>query len=110
MPNLNTRILFDEDAYQSTFKARVLAISELGIALDQTLFYPAGGGQPGDQGHLLLPNGTMLPVLGTQRDPQSWPIVWHSLNKSDYTKIQIYMDVQGYLDWELRYQHMRMHT
>ena len=44
---LQTRALFDEAPYQHCFTARVLAVSEQGVALDQTLFYPTGGGQPG---------------------------------------------------------------
>ena len=47
---LQTRALFDEAPYQHCFTARVLAVSEQGVALDQTLFYPTGGGQPGVQG------------------------------------------------------------
>lgn len=105
----HTRTLFDQAPYQSSFKGRVLAIGELGIALDQTLFYPTGGGQPGDQGHFILPDGSELAIFCTQRDPLLRSIIWHQIDKA-HSAVQVNMDVQGYLDWELRYRRMRMHT
>ncbi|MDH4585161.1 alanyl-tRNA editing protein [Pseudomonas sp. BN415] len=105
---LQTRSLFDESPYQHTFTARVLAIGELGVALEQTLFYPTGGGQPGDQGHLLLPDGSAATVLGTQRDPLLRSLIWHQLENP--AALQAGQEVQGCLNWERRYQHMRMHT
>ena len=45
-----TRQLYLEDAYGSIFDAKVASICEDWIILDQTLFYPAGGGQPSDKG------------------------------------------------------------
>ena len=46
-----TRELYREDAYQRDAKARVAALTpEGGIILDSSLFYPTGGGQPGDSG------------------------------------------------------------
>lgn len=107
---LQTRALFDEAPYQHCFTARVLAVSEQGVALDQTLFYPTGGGQPGDQGHLLLPDGSAVAVLGTQRDPLLRALIWHQLEDGTAARLQAGMEVQGCLDWELRHRHMRMHT
>ena len=78
---MHTRALFDEAPYQRTFTARVLAVSDQGVALDQTLFYPTGGGQPGDQGHLLLPDGSVVAVVGTQRDPLLRSMIWHQLEE-----------------------------
>ena len=46
---MNTIHLFQEDAYQVSCEATVLAMDGSGIILDQTLFYPLGGGQPGDR-------------------------------------------------------------
>ncbi|MDP6968539.1 MAG: alanine--tRNA ligase-related protein, partial [Gammaproteobacteria bacterium] len=49
-----TSALFRADAYGKTAEAEVLAITTEGhLILDQTLFYPNGGGQPGDRGLLL---------------------------------------------------------
>lgn len=111
MPALttHTRALFDEEPYQQQFTAHVLAVSELGVALDQTLFYPTGGGQPGDRGYFLLPDNSVVAVVGTQRDPLLRSIIWHQL-KDGVSAISVGMELQGCLDWEHRYQHMRMHT
>ncbi|MEO4048867.1 alanyl-tRNA editing protein [Pseudomonas sp. CAU 1711] len=106
---LQTRALFDQAPYQHCFTARVVAVSEQGVALDQTLFYPTGGGQPGDQGHLLLPDGSAVTVLDTQRDPLLRAIIWHRLEDGG-AGVQVGMEVQGCLDWERRHRHMRMHT
>lgn len=106
---IHTRALFDEEPYQQQFTAHVLAVSELGVALDQTLFYPTGGGQPGDRGYFLLPDNSVVTVVGTQRDPLLRSIIWHQL-KDGVSAISVGMELQGCLDWEYRYQHMRMHT
>jgi Ser-tRNA(Ala) deacylase AlaX len=106
---MHTRALFDEEPYQHQFTAHVLAVSELGVALDQTLFYPTGGGQPGDKGHFLLPSGSIAKVVNTQRDPLLRSIIWHQLEEG-VSEVNVGMELQGCLDWERRYQHMRMHT
>lgn len=45
--------LFLTDAYQTTCDATVTAVTEQGIVLDKSVFYPTGGGQPGDRGALV---------------------------------------------------------
>jgi len=104
-----TRPLFYEEPYQQQFTAHVLAVSELGVALDQTLFYPTGGGQPGDKGCFLLPEGCEVAVVGAQRDSLIPSIIWHQLAGGS-SAISVGMKLQGCLDWKHRYQHMRMHT
>ena len=42
---MNTALLFRDDAYLRTANASVLRVSERGIELDRTIFYPQGGGQ-----------------------------------------------------------------
>lgn len=106
--DLHTHTLFDDEPYQHTFTARVRAVSEQGVALEQTLFYPTGGGQPGDQGTLFLADGTSTMVLTTERDPLLRTLIWHQLENP--TAFKVGQEVQGCLDWDRRYQHMRMHT
>ena len=52
-----THDLFRTDAYRTECPATVTAITAQGIVLDQTVFYPMGGGQAGDAGALVLASG-----------------------------------------------------
>ena len=52
--------LFRDDAYLKSCAARVVALSERGIELDRTVFYPRGGGQPGDSGGLRRADGVAV--------------------------------------------------
>jgi Ser-tRNA(Ala) deacylase AlaX len=106
---VETLTLYDDAPYQQVFSARVIAVSKQGIALEHTLFYPSGGGQPGDTGHLILPDGICVDVIGTQRDPLLRSIIWHQVDAQPGL-ITAGLEVQGHIDWERRYQHMKMHT
>jgi misacylated tRNA(Ala) deacylase len=59
-----TTLLFREDAYARDCAATVTAVDERGIQLDRTVFYPTGGGQPGDTGVLRSALGD-IPIAGT---------------------------------------------
>lgn len=107
---MKTQALFDKAPYERTFDARVIAVSGQGVALDRTLFYPTGGGQPGDIGDLILADGTRVMVLGTQRDGMNRSLIWHQLNPESVACIQNDMTLEGEIDWARRYAHMKMHT
>src|SRR5438094_8131377 len=48
-----TRAIYYDDAYQTSFQAKIVAkVGENAVVLDQTCFYPEGGGQPADYGAL----------------------------------------------------------
>jgi misacylated tRNA(Ala) deacylase len=64
---MSTRALFREDAYQTRCEATVTAIDEQGIQLDQTVFYPLGGGQAGDAGAFTLADGTRIVIADTRK-------------------------------------------
>ena len=57
------QLLFRDDAYLKTASAQVIAVNDLdGIILDQSLYYPTGGGQPGDCGQLIY-DGQPIPIV-----------------------------------------------
>jgi misacylated tRNA(Ala) deacylase len=57
-----TELLFREDAYLDRCAAMVTGVSPEGITLDRTVFYPTGGGQPGDAGELRFEGG-VCPIV-----------------------------------------------
>ena len=64
---MSTELLFRDDAYLKSATARVLEVHERGIELDRTIFYPLGGGQPGDCGVLVRENGQRIAVADTRK-------------------------------------------
>jgi alanyl-tRNA synthetase len=95
-----TERLYFADPYLTRFSARVVA-RELrdqrpAIALDQSAFYPEGGGQPADTGTL----GSAA-VLDVQVEDD---VIWHMLDQELETDI-----VQGEINWERRFDHMQQH-
>ena len=62
-----TELLFRDDAYATEFEAEVLAAVPGRVVLDRTLFYPEGGGQPGDTGLLRLADGREFQVSDTRK-------------------------------------------
>lgn len=99
--------LFREDAYLKSCEARVVSVDEAGVRLDRTVFYPEGGGQPGDTGLLRLADGRELRVADTRKHPATGEPT-HVL-ASD-TPPPVGTAVTAMLDWERRHRHMRMHT
>src|SRR5205085_12291516 len=60
-----TELLFRDDGYRRSCTARVVGVDERGIRLDRTVFYPTGGGQPGDTGVLRLASGAEIAIVDT---------------------------------------------
>jgi misacylated tRNA(Ala) deacylase len=105
----NTQQLFREDSYAKSCDAEVLGVNDLGgIILDRTVFYPAGGGQPGDTGALLRADGTSIPIATTVYENDRSTIV--HVPDSGASVVEPGDKVQCVLDWERRYAHMRVHT
>jgi len=63
-----TEALFRADAYLREAQALVVSAEPRGIVLDRTVFYPQGGGQPGDQGALILDDGSEIVIVNTVYD------------------------------------------
>jgi misacylated tRNA(Ala) deacylase len=106
-----TEACFRNDAYLAECDARITASTAAAIELDRTVFYPAGGGQAGDCGQLMLEDGRMLRVVDTRKGEAADQIV-HLLEPgvlSD-TMPETGTRVRAVLDWPRRYRHMRLHT
>jgi len=99
-----TRLLFYENQYMQKFTAKVLKVlnSEY-VVLDQTCFYPEGGGQPPDAGYLIF-NGKQAAVVDVQKVGR---VVVHKLKGSVPKEGE---NVEGVIDWEKRYSLMKHHT
>jgi misacylated tRNA(Ala) deacylase len=98
--------LFRKDSYLKQADATVTAVEERGVRLDRTIFYPTGGGQPGDSGVLRWDGGEAAIVDSLKADGGD---VLHVL-ASDAPRPAVGAKVRIELDWERRYKHMRMHT
>ena len=101
-----TEELFREDAYLRQCAARVMATDVGWVALDRTVFYAQGGGQPGDSGVLRLPDGRSLAVTGTRRGDAG--AILHLADVAE--GLEPGTEVEAAIDWERRYRLMRMHS
>ena len=102
-----TILLYQTDSYSRSFDAIItkLADDDNGIILDQTMFYPGGGGQPPDSGKITIENKDYT-VKRARRQGMN---VIHVL--ADYVPyLEINMPIMAEIDWERRYQLMRTHT
>ncbi|MBI2253705.1 MAG: alanyl-tRNA editing protein [Proteobacteria bacterium] len=100
--------LFRQDSYLRTCEAVVTASSAEGIALDRTVFYPTGGGQPGDTGRLLCADGSRIEIVDTRKGPNPGDILHVPAEGSALPAIGTKVDAA--IDWDRRHRLMRMHT
>jgi misacylated tRNA(Ala) deacylase len=103
-----TELLFRDDAYLKTATARVVSAENGVVVLDRTIFYPLGGGQPGDTGFLTRASGDRIAVVDTKKG-EAQGVVAHVLvpgapmpEPGEPLTLEI--------DWDRRYRLMRLHT
>lgn len=101
-------LLFRDDAYAKSCAARVVAHDGEGIRLDRTVFYPTGGGQPGDSGVLKLEDGGRLRILEARHGTSHEDIV--HVPEEGAPRLSPGTSVSAEIDWPRRYRHMRFHT
>jgi alanyl-tRNA synthetase len=92
--------LYNADPYLKEFDAKVIEINGINVILDQTAFYPEGGGQAGDTGFL---NDNR--VLDTKTIDSS---IIHILEETP--SFQMGDTIRGLIDWERRHNIMKLHT
>jgi misacylated tRNA(Ala) deacylase len=95
--------LFQTDSYLREFTARITAAQENRVALDQTAFYPTGGGQPCDHGWLSA-DGRQWAVENVRKDGDE---IWHGVEGEPPPVGTV---VTGAIAWDRRYALMRTHT
>jgi misacylated tRNA(Ala) deacylase len=102
-----TTSLYQTDSYLRDFDAQITEIDQEAhaVILDQSAFYPGGGGQPNDTGALMV-ESEEFPVIKVKRVKGR---MLHYL--SDTTNLPaVGQTVHGIIDWERRYKLMRTHT
>jgi misacylated tRNA(Ala) deacylase len=100
---MTTDLLFLRDAYLRSARAEVTHVDGVRIALDRTVFYPTGGGQPHDTGTLSWDGGTAV-VTEVRKGGDA---VWHTL-EGDIPAPGT--EVTAEIDWDRRHRLMRTHT
>lgn len=99
--------MFRTDPYARELEAEVVAHTpEGGLVLSDAIFYPTGGGQPGDSGEVQW-DGQVLKIATTVKGPDGEVV----LVPAEPTALpEPGTHVVLVLDWERRHRHMRVHT
>ncbi len=107
-----TEALYREEPYCRETLSRVVSADAVGIRLDRTVFYPRGGGQAGDRGALLLPDGASIAIADTVKGeaPEEIVHVPEAGQDAALAALAAGEPVVARIDWERRHRHMRFHT
>jgi misacylated tRNA(Ala) deacylase len=107
-----TDALYREHPYAREAEANLVAIGEHGICLDRTVFYPRGGGQAGDAGELVRPDGSAIAIADTVKGEGAADIVHVPApgQEAALAGLKPGDKVVARIDWERRHRHMRFHT
>jgi misacylated tRNA(Ala) deacylase len=100
---VETEQVFLRNAYAREMDAKVVAVDADRVALDRTVFYPTGGGQPHDTGILSWADGRAA-VTSLRKEGA---VVWHTLDGPVPPEGAA---VHGEIDWERRHRLMRTHS
>jgi alanyl-tRNA synthetase len=107
--HMKTKQIYLGDSYAKDMDASILEIQSEGerrwrLMLDQTVFYPMGGGQPTDQGVLMAPGwvGKVYQVLTKDGE------IWHFVESENPPAVGT--TVHGQIDWDRRFLNMRLHS
>jgi len=101
-------LMFRDDAYLRSCEATVVAADERGIRLDRTVFYPTGGGQPGDTGVLKRADSSAVAIVDARKG-DGFDDVLHVAAPGNALPA-VGEKLVAEIDWDRRYRLMRMHT
>ncbi len=76
---METKLVYLDDAYLKSVEATVIDRRDDAVALDRTVLYPTGGGQPHDTG-MLRSDGASIPIDSVKKEGM---LVWHHLDFGD---------------------------
>ena len=96
--------LFRNNSYLKEYEVTVTEVTSDGLVFDKTIFYPEGGGQPGDEG-FIKSGENKTRILGTKYINQK---LVHLVDETKDFKENNKVKLE--LDWSRRYSHMRVHT
>lgn len=107
---MKTNPLYMTDPYLKTMDAKILEVTSVGnndysVILDQTVFYPMGGGQATDQGTLKHEKGTEMKVYQVQNKDGE---IYHFIKSEIEPKVGD--TLTGSIDWDRRYKNMKLHS
>ncbi len=107
-----TEKFFRSYPYAHACDAQVVAVNDRGgIILDRTVFYPTGGGQPGDSGTLELTGGQEIEIVTTVKgSPEDGKDTIVHVPAEGSATPAAGDSVIAKIDWERRHRHMRVHT
>jgi misacylated tRNA(Ala) deacylase len=103
-----TELLFRDNGYLRSCAAQVASADALGIRLDRTVFYPMGGGQPGDSGVLRLASGAAIAIVDTVKGDNPDEVI--HVPTPGMALPEPGTELTAEIDWERRHRLMRMHT
>lgn len=109
-----------DDPMQRDLDTRITDIGadRRSVVLEDTVFYPEGGGQPGDRGLMALPDATggarragdVEPMRITDTQKREDGTVEHRLAASLPPEVAVGASVRVQLDWGHRWDYMQQHT
>ena len=105
-----TTLLFRDDAYVQSCDATVIDVTpEGGVIVDRTVFYAQGGGQPGDQGSIVVDGGAGIAITNTVYGADRTHVA-HLIGTDAAQRVRVGQAVRLELDWARRFRLMRTHT
>ena len=96
--------LFRNDSYLKSCNSKIIKIDDNGIKLDQTIFYPEAGGQPGDKGKITIGNEE-IEVIDTRYVNNE---IIHVVE--NISNLNLNDEIECKIDWERRFNIMQVHT
>lgn len=108
--------LYYQDSYLQAFSAKILEVKinneTLALRLEQTAFYPEGGGQPGDSGIITIEASNLLCRIFDTQEEQG--LIWQlcdvsSLDGREASSL-VGLEAEGRIDWERRFDFMQQHS